>query len=91
MVFTASASARVAVEPVEVRDDRALVRDGDVGAAEAEGREALDRGAHVGGPHRQRHVDAVEPERREGRVVERRRQRVRDRVADDADDLCACR
>ena len=55
---------------------------------EAEGRQAPDRGAHVGRAHRQRHVDVVEPQRRERRVVQARRERVRHGVADDADDVC---
>ena len=42
--------------------------------------------AELGGRHAQRHVDAVEPERRGGRVLHARRARVLDRVADHAGD-----
>ena len=87
MVLTASASRASSETLVQMGDYRSLVRDGDVGAAKAEGRQALHRGAHVGRSHGERDVAIVQPERRERRVVHRRRQRMGDRVADDADDV----
>ena len=77
--------ARVARHLVEEGQDGGLVRHRDVGAAKAERAQAGDGLADAVGRHRQRHIGEVEPQRGEGRVVHHRRERVRDGIADDAD------
>ena len=74
---------RVALGLVARGDDRLLVRDRHVRAGEAERRSARDRRDRV--VDVERGVVPVEPERGEGRVLHPRRERVRDRVAEQRD------
>ena len=85
-VLTAPASRASPPELVAQRRGGGLVRERDVGAVEAERREAADRRLELGRGDAQRDVDAVEPERLGRRVVHERRARVLDRVADHAGD-----
>ena len=74
------------VDDVAVLEHGRLVRDGDVRSGEAQRHEATHRFADPGRLDRERHVGPVEPDRRERGVLHARRERVRDRIPDDADE-----
>jgi len=68
---------------VGCRGDTILVRHRDRHATEAQGAHRVDGGGGIAGADRERHIDPVESDRCERGVVDRRRQRMPDRIADD--------
>ena len=74
------------VELVAVGEHGGLVRDGDVGAREAERHEARDRLLEALGLDAERDVGPVEPGRLEGGVLHAGRERVPERMAEQADE-----
>ena len=70
-VYSADRS-RSGRQAIEKRDDRLLVRHRDVQPGDVECPDAENGAAKIGRSHAQRHVDEVEPKRREGGVVHRR-------------------
>lgn len=75
------------VEAVDEAEHGFLVRDGDVGAQQLGGAQALERDGEVGGRDVPRLVPGVDSEGIEGGLLEARRDRVGDRVAEEGDAL----
>src|SRR5205823_840337 len=78
--------AREIVDAVEQREDRLLVRSGDVAAAQTKRRNAAHRGFELLGWHGKQEVSPGDAVVREPMIVNHRRARVRDGPAEKARD-----
>ena len=80
--------AGILIDRIELRHDGLLVRNRDIPARELHGSEARHRFLEFLRWHGQRDVDVVELRLLDGRILQHRRERVRDGPAHDAEILC---